>query len=410
VRLAPIVAPAPAPVEPTKRLDKKYNVVLITIDTLRSDVHSLGYPKENTPQLDKLAAKSLVYENAYALASYTGRCIGPMLIGKYPSETWRDGSHFNKYPTDNVFIAERLKQAGARTFGAAGHWYFKAWSGVIQGMDVWDLSALSPTMGDNDSTVSGEGVSNAAIKLLGNEENNDGQFFAWFHYFDPHAQYVVHPDAPDFAAGEKGGAAMVRARYDSEVWYTDKHVGRVIDFIAAQPWADRTAIVVTADHGEAFGEHDMSWHGAELWQPLVHIPLVVYVPGLDGKRVAQNRSVIDLAPTIGALAGLAPEAMTGLRGKSLVEDAWGTPDVRDVLIDMPIGQYNLHRRALVAGDPPGMKLIHFGGRSYKLFDLEDDPSELKDLSKDQDKLTPVLKRFEAMTNRLEEIEVKPDPP
>lgn len=393
-----------------KTLQKKYNVIFVTIDTLRSDVSFIDYPKHNTPELEKLATKSLVYSNAYSLASYTGRCIGPMLIGKYPSETQRDGSHFNTYAKSNVFITEMLKDAGVTTFGAAGHWYFKAWSGVIQGMDTWDVTAIPPTMGDNDSTVTGEGVSNAALKLLGNAKNTEGQFFMWVHYVDPHAQYVTHAGSPNFAEGEKGGSAMVRAAYDNEVWYTDKQLGRIIDFVNEQPWADRTAIVVTADHGEAFGEHDMSWHGAELWQPLVHVPLLVYVPGLEPKRIDENRSLIDLAPTIGTLAGLSEDTMKDFRGKSLIDDAWNTPEQRDVLIDMPIGQYNSHRRAIVTGGPPGMKLIHFGGRSYKLFDLEKDPAEATDLSRNEELFKPVLKRFEALTSRLEEIEVKPDPP
>ena len=102
---------------------------------------------------------------------------------------------------------------------------------------------------------------------------------------------MPHDDAPDFGTGNK-------AAYDAEVWYTDKHIGRVLDYIASQPWGAKTAVIVTADHGEAFGEHDMRWHGYELWETLVRVPVVVYVPGVSPHRVPVKRSHVDLVPTV----------------------------------------------------------------------------------------------------------------
>jgi arylsulfatase A-like enzyme len=385
----------------------KHNVILVTIDTLRKDVSFLDYPKPNTPELEKLATKSAVYENAYALASYTGKCIGPMLIGKYPSETVRNWHHFNTYPPENVFVTKRLHDAGVHTFGAAGHWYFKPWSGVTQAMDTWDLSALPATMEDNDDTVTSDKVSDAALALLKKPEHTSGRFFMWVHYFDPHAQYVFHRGSPDFVQGAKGGAAATRAAYDSEVWFTDKHVGRIIDYVESQPWAKDTAIIVTADHGEAFGEHNMSWHGAEIWQPLVHIPLLVYVPGMQPKRIKEKRSLIDLAPTILDLAG-EPKARE-MDGESLAPDFGpGEPKERDVFIDMPAGPNNMTRRALITGPAPGMKLIHFGGKDFRLYDLSNDDAEAHDLSKDEALLAPIREKFESIVGALVEVEVKPE--
>ncbi len=404
------------PLAASSKRDRTYNVVLITVDTLRPDLGFLGYAKPVSPNLDALAAKSTVFERAYSLASYTGKSVGPMLIGKYPSETLRNFSHFDSYTAPNVFVAERLHEAGVRTLAGMCHWYFKQ-PNLGQGFDVWDTSAIPPGMSDNDASISSERLSNLALDLLAKPENTSpaggGRFFAWFHYFDPHSQYVSHPGAPDFLGGEKGGRAQSRALYDGEVWFTDKHIGRVLDYVAGQPWAADTAILVTADHGEGFGEHGVTMHGREIYEELVRVPLVVYVPGQAPRRIAAKRSLIDLAPTILELTGVTVPADALLRGKSLVDDVVvadaSRAEERDVYIDMPAGPFNDVRRAVVTGPSPGMKLIHLGAASYQLFDLAEDPGEKNDLAKDKDKLRSVLERLQRIRGALKEIEVKREP-
>ena len=408
----PIPPPPPPPPPPPKvDLPRDLNVVLITIDTLRLDVGFAGYDKPTTPNLDALAAKSVVFDRAYSLASYTGKSVGPLLIGKYPSETDRDGGHFNKYSPKNVFLAERLHDVGIRTFGAASHWYFAAWSGLSQGMDEWDMSA-KPTegQGENDTSITSDKLSDAAIRLLKKPENTSGRFFMWIHYFDPHAQYMPHDGAPNFLGDARGGAAATRALYDGEVWFTDKHVGRVLDFIASQPFGKKTAIVVTSDHGEAFGEHNMSWHGAELWEVLVRVPLVFYVPGTEAKHVGVKRSHVDLVPTLLDLFGVPQPHAGELSGRSFLADVVtkNTPEERDVFMDMPIGPYTMMRKAIIVGPGAGTKLIWSGGSLYQLYDLASDPDEKNDLSSDAAKLAPIVAAFDAQRARSVEIDVKPD--
>src|SRR5690606_20888001 len=149
------------------------------------------------------------------------------------------------------------------------------------------------------------------------------------------------------------GVPAGRAIYDKEVWFTDKHIGRVIDHVMAQPWGADTAIIITADHGEAFGERGYFRHGRELWEPAVRVPLVVYVPGAAARRVEVQRSPIELAPTLAELAG-APLGEPGeLRGESLLADVFAPPGAayaeRDVYLDMPEGPYNEVRRAIITG-------------------------------------------------------------
>lgn len=398
----------------TKKLERPLNVILITVDTLRADgLGFAGYPKPTSPNLDALAAKSTVFERAYSMASYTGKAVGPMLIGKYPSEAIRNFSHFDTYAPANTFVTERLHDAGMRTFAGMCHWYFRPSSGMSQGFDVWDTSAIPPGMGDNDTSVTSDREADLAIALLSKPENTEKHFFAWFHFFDPHAQYVPHQGAPDFTGGDRSPAAATRAAYDGEVWFTDKHIGRVLDFVAEQPWGADTAIVVTADHGEAFGEHGMAWHGREVWEPLVRVPLVVYVPGAEPRRVAEKRSHIDVAPTILELAGVPlPEERGELQGTSLLEDVFAAKDAeleeRDVLVDMPKGPFNDPRRAIITGKSPGMKLVHFGALYYNLFDLAEDPNEKNDLSKDKERVKAINARIEALRGRMKEFAVRED--
>jgi arylsulfatase A-like enzyme len=416
-------APALAP-------DRDYNLVLITVDTLRaSEMGFLGYDKPTTPNLDALAAESVVFDRAYAMASYTGKALAPMLIGKYPSETLRDGAHFNTYFAGNVFLAERLRAARLYTMGAASHWYFRERWGVTQGFDTFDLSAVPHDgQGDTDSTSTGKALTDAALALLGahassgaaRSERADpnekaGRFLLWVHYFDPHAQYVAHEGAPDFADPSKPAGWKLHAAYDGEIWFTDQQIGRLLAYARAQPWWKDTVVVLTSDHGEALGEHGINFqHGYEIWEPLMRIPLLVHAPGAPPHHVTVKRSIIDLVPTVLDLMRVARPAPGELSGQSLARDVFAkrgdSYEERDVYLDMPDGPFTHLRRGILHGATPGMKLIHLGGRQYQLFDLASDPGEHDDLSGDATKLGPMIDALQAKRATLHEIAVKADAP
>ncbi len=292
--------------------------------------------------------------------------------------------------------------------GAAPHWYFKPRYGLGQGMDVWDLSAMPPESGgDTDSAVTSARLTDAAIRLLSDADNTQSRFFLWVHYFDPHANYVTHPEAPDFRAGAKGWA---KPAYDGEVWFTDHHLGRLFDFIESQPWGKKTAIVLTADHGEAFDEHGMNWHGVDLWEPLIRVPLVAYVPGAKPHRVAAKRSLIDLVPTLLDVMGLAQPGAGELSGESNASAIASPEDAveeRDVYMDMPAGPQVSQHRALIHGDTPGLKLMSEGGPLYLLYDLARDPGELNDLSRDRATLAAMKSVYEQKVAGLHALSVNP---
>jgi arylsulfatase A-like enzyme len=400
--LAPAPPAATTPPAAKAALPADLNVVFITIDTLRADLGFLGYGRKVSPNLDALAERSTVYERAYSLASYTGKSVGPMLIGKYGSETHRNWGHFNTFTKQDTFVAERLQKAGVRTMSVQANRYFGRFGGLDRGFDVVDLSAAPWEIAwEADEDVSSNKLSDAALKLVAKPENTGKRFFLWVHYLDPHADYARHKDIEGFGNNQ-------RDLYDAEIAFTDKHVGRLLDAIKAAPWGERTAIIVTSDHGEAFGEHKMWRHGYEVWEPLVHVPLLVYVPGAKPSRVAVRRSAIDLAPTILELMGVPgpskPDPNDFLSGVSLLPDlfvgAGGKPAERDVLVDMPGGPYNDERRALYHGD---LKLIASGAH-VEVYDLAKDPGEEQDLADAPERQT-IQPYYDAAKARLREIKV-----
>ncbi|MEM9876872.1 MAG: sulfatase-like hydrolase/transferase [Myxococcota bacterium] len=356
------------------------NLVLITIDTLRHDLGYAGYERPISPHLDALAARSVAYTRAYALASYTGKSVGPMLIGKYGSETHRNWGHFNTFGSEDTFVTERLDRAGFHTIAVHGHHYFGAFGGLERGFDVLDLSAAPPESAPwaKADTVTSAKLTDAAILRL-RERPRDQRFFLWVHYLDPHADYKTHEGVPHFGRG-------ARALYDHEVAYTDREIGRLLEALDADQSAQPTSIIVTSDHGEAFGENGMWRHGVEVWETLVRVPLIVHVPGVAPRRVKARRSHIDLVPTMLDLAGLpavsSPAATEGhdfVSGRSLVPDwyaADGAVSARDVIVDMPAGPYNESRRAFIHGD---LKLIVSRGANKELFDLGTDPEERRNV-------------------------------
>jgi arylsulfatase A-like enzyme len=362
------------------------NVLLVTIDCLRADMPWAGYERPIAPRLTELARKSIVYSRAYSISSYTSMSLGGLLGGKLPSELRRDGYFFGVYAKDNVMFPELLDAAGIRTIAGHAHGYFHD-AGFDQGFDRWEVVPdlkWSNTTDQNVTSKELEGIAERLLSEVGSSPwrgrgdaspTKSERFFAWFHFLDPHDQYLPHP-----GIGPYGGTP--RDRYDAEVTFTDLYVGKLLDFVASQPWGKRTAILVTADHGEAFGEHHQYFHGFELWENLVRVPLIVSIPGVPGRRIDVPRSAVDLAPTVLELLGV-PEStevagggVATFEGKSLVGEFFGAaPESRDVVIDLPETSDNDRRRALVHGD---LKLIAFGkGPYFQLFNLSKDPGELK---------------------------------
>jgi choline-sulfatase len=385
-------APAPLPPAPPKTPPRPLNVLLLTIDAFRAD-HApwLGYARPVAPNLTKLAEQAVLYTNAYSISSYTAKSIAGMLAGKYPSTLYRSGYFFATYAKSNVFFPEVLQEHGIRTLGWQAHLYFARGKGFDQGFDVWKMVPGITFDPQTDHEITSEKTTKLGLEILGNPENTGKQFFAWAHYMDPHDVYNKHPECPDW--GKKN-----RDRYDSEICFADSWLGKLVDWAKTQPWWKDTALIVTSDHGEVFGEHGMYRHAFELWEPLVRVPLLIMAPGSTPKRIGLRRSTIDLAPTIMELMGQKP--IESFQGKSLVPEVYGTaqPDDREpIVLDLPEDSNNPFRQAFIEGD---YKLIALSPWQFLLFNLAKDPAEEHNLA------TEEPETFARMKQRYAEVFAK----
>ena len=369
-----------------------WNVVLVSIDSLRADMPWAGYERPIAPRLTDLHGRSTSYTRAYSTSSFTSKSVAGLLTGRYPSELARTGSFFTRYLEKKDFVCTSFGEAGVPCIGGHAHAYFGLQqAGFEVGFADWRLVKGIQFDYQTDPYVTSDKLTPLAIEMLdGVAKKQEGKpFFAWFHYMDPHDEYKSHPESPHFGKSP-------RDRYDEEVFFTDLWVGKLLDFVAAQSWAARTVIAVTADHGEAFGEHGITRHAHEVWEELVHVPLFFYVPGRPARAIDEPRGAVDLAPTFAQLLGVPLE----LPGTSLVAElGGGLAPARDVIVDLPEDEYNERRRALVHGST---KIIAFGKDvRFSVFDLAADRQEKHDLWRTKPDLAADLKaRYDAASARI----------
>lgn len=347
--------------------------------------------RETLPQLSRWVKESVLWENHRAISSHTPQSLAALSSGRMPSTLYRDGALTPTYAGENVFLPEVLQAKGVRTLGVQADVQLAQGKGLEQGFDVWE--GLASPAGATEPTS--ERAAARLITLLGQAPNTAKQFFAWLHLDDPREPYLAGPQPPP--------GNSPRERYDNELLAVDGAVGRLLQFASQQSWWARTAVIITGNHGEAFGEHGMSQHGHELWDVLLKTPLIIHAPGAAPARLAPARSQIDLAPTIVELMGL-PQQEQHL-GQSLLPELYGAPaPERSVqLFELCEDVENHGLRAMIAGDE---KLIVPTRREdERLFNLKADPDETKNLAESQPaRLRALAVRFEGEWRRVPSVE------
>ena len=350
------------------------HVLLIVVDSLRADMPWTGYDRLIAPWLTAFAARSVTYTRAYSISSSTARSVGPLLVGRYPSEMERNGLFFSHWYPSNEFVSERLSAAGHHTAALLTHVYFTPGAtGMDQGFRDYVVIPGKRVAARDEASKPARRTTERAREMI--QAAADGltgkeRFFVYLHYIDPHAPYRAHRGRPTWGNGP-------RDLYDQEVHYTDEWIGSLVDWARAQPWGESLAVIVTADHGEAMGEHGRYKHGYDLYEELTRVPLIINVPGVAARRIDVPRSHIDLAPTVLELMDV--ERNGELSGVSLVSEIrGGTPERRTVVLDLPGDDLQEQRRAIIDGN---LKLILSGqDERAALFDLEVDPEERHDLA------------------------------
>ncbi len=292
-------------------------VVLITVDTLRADRLGLyGYTTRPTsPNLDALARQSVVFERAYAAAPWTVPSLAALMTGRYPVEV---GAYTNAdvLADEAVTLAELFRARGVATATFNTHALLVSErAGFRQGFDLTVPEHLRPLQED-EHKASFTDVEADLMRWLG--AHAERPFFLWVHDMSPH----LPPTAGNPHLTEPGWT-----RYDAEVRHADALVGRILRRLAELGVGENLLVIVTADHGEAFGdEHGLIGHQDVMYDEVLRVPLLIGAPRFDPRRVATPVELIDLLPTIAALARLPLPA--AVHGESLVPLLDGEAEAR----------------------------------------------------------------------------------
>ena len=360
------------------------NVLFITIDTLRADhLGAYGYARATTPALDAVAKDGAVFQNAWAHAPSTRYSMPALLTGRYPSQVAWDPdartpqSWWPGLQLENTTIAEVMKGGGLSTGAITNYHYFDKARRMDQGFDSYDNSSARLHAGADPASTHGTSSREQADKSIAFvEAHATGRWFLWVHFYDPHHEYELHPGTTTF-----GDDAV--ARYDHEIRFTDDQIARVIDRLRALGIYDKTAIVVTGDHGEGFGEHGIQFHGYDLYAAQTRVPLIVRVPGLAPTRPTLPAGHVDVLPTLANLIGAAP--VVGTAGRSLLDAIAGqvAPDAdrevfQEVKFEGPTEKYAVATRCrhLLYSMRPA--------NTWELYDTCADPGELHDRASELD--------------------------
>ncbi|HEY0709385.1 MAG TPA: sulfatase-like hydrolase/transferase [Polyangia bacterium] len=381
-------APEAAPVvEVKKRAGTAFegNILVLSIDSLRADRLGLaGYRRRKnqslTPNLDALGKSGAYFRRVWSHAPNTPRSFPSFLTSRYPSEiAWTQRSlNYSPILPQNETFFEQLGRAGLKPLGIFSHFYFSAERALNQGFAEWSNDGAK-SIADSNKDIASPRVVPKVIARLEKAAASKERFVLWTHLFEPHSSYMEHPEFPSDLRGVEG----LEERYDFEIAFVDKWVGKILAALDANGLRDNTAIVVLADHGEAWGEHKHYFHGQDLTEEQLRVPLIVAVPGAKPVVVDDEVSLVDVGPTLLDLIGL--QAPPVFRGRSLMPavrgEAPAANPTKPVFAELlPASAWPKHEVMMVLG---GKKIVHkITERRWELFDLAKDPKQQRDLAKD----------------------------
>ena len=339
-----------------------YNVLLVTLDTIRTDrLSCYGSKFVQTPRIDGLAANGALFERAFAHVPLTLPSHTNILLGVTPLAHGVNESNKSVVPGGFITLAEILKKSGYATAAFVSAFPLDSRFGLTRGFDVYDDAyPARPGAGEAFSERPAGKTVAAALRWLSGRK---GKWFCWVHLWDPHAPYAPpEPYASRFKADP----------YSGEVAYVDAELGRLLDEVAKGGGLGNTLVVLTGDHGEALGEHGETGHGYFAYNATIRVPLIIAGAGTKALRVKDTVSHVDIFPTVCEVLGL--DRPPSLQGESLAPFLRGkTVKARPVYFESL--EANLNR-----GWAP-LRGIIAEGKKYidspipELYDLEKDFAE-----------------------------------
>lgn len=355
------------------------NLLLVTLDTVRADrIGAYGHAAARTPNLDRLAARGVRFERAYAQVPLTLPSHASLLTGLHPPEHGLHDNGRRALGPGPTTLAELFGERGFRTGAFVAAVALDRSFGLDRGFEHYDDELdLAPGSRSTALERSAAHVVDGALAWL---RSADAPFFAWVHFYDPHAPY-----APPSAFREAGDL------YDGEIAYVDAELGRLLEWLGAEQLVESTLVVVIADHGESLGEKGEKTHGSLIYEGTQRIPLIVSWPGAleEGTTTTDLVQQVDLLPTVLELCGWrAPDSVSGrsfapvLRGEEL-----------------PAGTVYLESDycALNFGWSPLRGIVHerwklIQAPTRELYDLVQDPGEEHNLAAEHPETVSALEK------------------
>ena len=353
------------------------DILLITVDGLRFDHTSLasGSAHPNTPRLLARAEQAAVFTRAYTPAPSTRAAFRAIFTGLLPGQV--DAPPDARFPWALTLtpaqptLAAYLRDAGYETVAFVSKpKAFPVATHALRGFAEVDDTATPYHLRHQHSAQLI--VSRIIGRLAEPPAQAAAPRFVWTHLIEPHYPYTHGPS--DAVGTEEAPARDHEARHDLAVRFIDEQLERLLAFALAPERRDRTVVVITADHGEAFGEHRNSRHGATVFEEELHVPLLVFGPGVRPGTRATPVSLVELLPTLLRLAGLEPPLGVCGEGWADALERGGEPSSAPLYaaaLPDPTARY--HQLAFIDGNE---KLIVDGETgAARRYDLRTDPRE-----------------------------------
>lgn len=344
------------------------DVFLVSIDTLRADrLGCYGHATARTPFLDQLARAGIRFERAFSTVPITLPAHATLLTGLIPPRHGLRDNGAYRLPDNVPTLAEQFKKAGYQTGAFIGGEPLSRAGGLARGFDEYDDRIGAHLLSDKAAAHRAERPAEevlASADRWASAARRDTPLFAFIHLYDPHAPY------------EQSLAAGAAPSYDGEIAHVDRCLA---SFFTGRDRAGRARpriVLVTADHGEALGEHGEQTHCTFVYDATLRVPMLLHAPGVAPRVSTEPVSLVDAAPTLLAVAGLPP--LSGIDGQSLLPAARGEPvATRDLYFESLFGQLRFGWAPLRGMRRNDLKYID--APRAELFDTRADPAELNNL-------------------------------
>ncbi len=436
----------------------KPNIILITVDALRAGhLGFMGYKNSITPNIDSLAKQSIVFNNAFSVGPTTPYSFPSILTSTYPLDY--QGPKEIKAP--RVFISEVLKKQGFTTLAFHSSPYLSDYFGYNKGWDFFQditfpmnssssqgflgklikkiLIFVSPKLffrlaylkyrikGPKNVKVKASFVNKLVKDFVYSLKNQEKPLFIWIHYMDTHTPPLCYSEnrvcsyseligdyvgSAVWSYGNKGALKRfiknnfkkyikeTTSCYNQAIQYVDEQIGDLLNFLKKENIYQNSIVCLASDHGDEFLEHGGLGHNTQLYNEVLHIPLLIKIPGLENKIVNKKVSLIDLAPTLCDLAGIETDVFKGRtlfgQNKDYIFHQAGFSKKQG----HHIGIENLSECRIACQSDAWKYILDYDTGAEELYNLFKDPGEQNNLSDTE------VKILFQMRKRIQEFEKK----